>query len=52
MTPPIKKRINTELINDRKKGFMYQRAIKKRIKKLSDLTEEGKLKWREKAKCE
>jgi len=29
------------------RGFINTRAIKKRIKKLSDLTEEGKLKQRE-----
>jgi len=42
MTFPIK---NFLLRGNR--GFIYKREIKKRIKKLSDLTEEGKLKRRE-----
>jgi len=52
MTFPIKKRINTELFIDRKQGLLYKREIKKWIKKLSDLTEEGKMNWREKLSLE
>jgi len=48
-TFPIKKRIKTELfILIGNRGLMYKMQIKKWIKKLSDLIEEGKLKWCEK----
>jgi len=39
MTFPIKKRINTDQFID---SFIYKREVKKRIKKISDLLEEGK----------
>jgi len=44
MTIPIKKRINTELFIDGKHGLYLQNGIKRRIKQISNLIEEGKLK--------
>jgi len=42
--PAIKKIINSELFIDRKEGLYIQTGDKERIKKLSTLIEEGKLK--------
>jgi len=44
ITFPIKKRSNTELSIDRNEGLYVQKGDKERIKKISDLLEEGKLK--------
>jgi len=47
---PIKKRINTELFIDGKQGLYKQKKRRVCIKKISDLSEEGKPKWQE-IKC-
>jgi len=43
----IEKRINTELLNDRKQGFIYKICLVR----FSGKIEERKIDWREKLKC-